>query len=160
MRIIDMLTTLLTSVVCWCHHRLSQMYINAGRNKEMVKDFVFITGVGRHSAMPFEPVLRPAMQEMLTNDFDPPLPCQSVEGNWGRMVVKAKDLVNWLEAQTDSGRKLTPAELHSSTFKLKSATDLKKNFENLLNSDRSLSELQQEEEEQEEEKRRGKMGDQ
>jgi hypothetical protein len=56
--------------------------------------------------MPFEPVLRPAMQRMLTEDFDPPLPCEFVEHNAGRLVVRAHDLIQWLNAQVrqDGGR--------------------------------------------------------
>ena len=47
--------------------------------------------------MPFEPVLRPAMQEMLTKEFDPPLPCEIMPNNAGRIIVRAKDLVQWLD---------------------------------------------------------------
>lgn len=51
------------------------------------------------SANPFEPVLRPAMQEMLERDFDPPLPCEPVRNNPGRLRVRAQDLVTWMNAQ-------------------------------------------------------------
>lgn len=51
------------------------------------------------SEMPFEPVLRPAMQRMLTEDFEPPLPCEFAEHNAGRLVVRSHDLVQWLNAQ-------------------------------------------------------------
>jgi len=145
------------------------MYVQMGKREDLIKDFVFITGVGRNryvggrkggrkddvcvtiffcmqllmyvngldgslicfpparahtdsgadtrkfilthsyhppprpsllnSEMPFEPVLRPAMQRMLTEDFDPPLPCEFVEHNAGRLVVRAHDLIQWLNAQ-------------------------------------------------------------
>lgn len=58
-----------------------------------------------NSEMPFEPVLRPAMQRMLTEDFDPPLPCEFVEHNAGRLVVRAHDLIQWLNAQVRQDRR-------------------------------------------------------
>jgi hypothetical protein len=42
------------------------------------------------------------MREMLMKDFDPPLPCDFVEGNRGRLIVRAKDLVHWMDAQVNS----------------------------------------------------------
>lgn len=53
----------------------------------------------KNSANPFEPVLRPAMMEMLQRDFSPPLPCEPLADNAGRLRVKAQDLVTWIDAQ-------------------------------------------------------------
>ena len=75
------------------------MYVQMGKKEDLIKDFVFITGIGRNSEMPFEPVLRPAMQRMLMEDFEPPLPCETVEHNPGRMLVRSNDLLLWLNAQ-------------------------------------------------------------
>lgn len=54
----------------------------------VVKDFTFITGVGKHSKRPFEPVLRPAAQDMLLDEFDPPLATHFFDGNAGRLQVR------------------------------------------------------------------------
>lgn len=56
-------------------------------NPDVVKNFTFITGVGKHSRKPFEPVLRPAAQDMLLEEFDPPLATHLCEGNAGRLQV-------------------------------------------------------------------------
>lgn len=54
----------------------------------MVKDFTLITGQGIHSRKPFEPVLRPAAQDMFLEEFDPPLKTHFVPGNKGRLEVR------------------------------------------------------------------------
>jgi hypothetical protein len=109
--------------------RLGQIFLSFGRDARIIKDFTFVTGVGRHSSTPFEPVLRPAMKEMLERDFDPPLPCHYVKGNAGRLTVKAEDLVVWLEAHTQ-GKKHSPAD-HSGTLRYKTAAELRERFEQL-----------------------------
>jgi len=53
------------------------------------------------------------MQQMMLEDFDPPLPTSFVEGNRGRLIVKAKDLVDWLEVQVRMVCRIIPlAERH------------------------------------------------
>lgn len=39
------------------------------------------------------------MMEMLQRDFSPPLPCEPLADNAGRLRVKAQDLVTWIDAQ-------------------------------------------------------------
>lgn len=56
-------------------------------NLDVVHDFTFITGVGKHSKKPFEPVLRPAAQNMLLEEFNPPLETHFAEGNTGCLQV-------------------------------------------------------------------------
>ncbi|CAN0387779.1 unnamed protein product, partial [Discosporangium mesarthrocarpum] len=68
--------------------KLLQRYINAGKDPSVVCDFTLITGVGKHSKRPFEPVLRPAAANMFLTEFNPPLPTRLDSDNKGRLLVR------------------------------------------------------------------------
>lgn len=53
----------------------------------MVRDFTIITGQGKHSRRAFEPVLRPAAQDMFLEEFDPPIVSRFEPKNLGRLKV-------------------------------------------------------------------------
>lgn len=80
------------------------------------------------------------MQKMLTEDFDPPLPCETMEKNAGRMVVRAADLVQWLNAQS-SAKSKSPAELHSGTLKLRTAQQLETSYQDFKGGREKLQEF-------------------
>ena len=57
------------------------------KDPEVVRDFTIITGQGKHSRRAFEPVLRPAAQDMFLEEFDPPMVSRFEPKNLGRLKV-------------------------------------------------------------------------
>lgn len=53
-----------------------------------MNEFTIITGRGKHSRQPFEPVLRPVAQDMLLEEFQPPIPTHFDPTNDGRLQVR------------------------------------------------------------------------
>lgn len=63
------------------------------------KDMVIVTGRGLNSALKMRPVLRPAVQRMLVEEFYPPLNTVSVPGNLGAICIASEDISEWLKHQ-------------------------------------------------------------
>mmetsp|Transcript_28216 Transcript_28216/g.47750 ORF Transcript_28216/g.47750 Transcript_28216/m.47750 type:complete len:185 (-) Transcript_28216:328-882(-) len=62
----------------------------------LLPDLVIITGKGLHSwASAYEPVLRPDVMRMLTEEFDPPIDSWTVPGNTGRLLVSGNAVEAW-----------------------------------------------------------------
>lgn len=61
---------------------------NAEKDSSVVREFTIITGRGKHSRQAFQPVLRPAAQDMLLEEFDPPIPTRFDPTNDGRLQVQ------------------------------------------------------------------------
>ncbi|CAN0490175.1 unnamed protein product, partial [Hapterophycus canaliculatus] len=57
------------------------------KDSSVVREFTIITGRGKHSRQAFEPVLRPVAQDMLLEEFDPPIPTHFDPTNDGRLQV-------------------------------------------------------------------------
>jgi pentatricopeptide repeat protein len=60
------------------------------------RDVIIVTGRGVNSADRFQPILRPQVQQMLTEEFYPPLSSSSLKGNMGALLVPAEDVNAWL----------------------------------------------------------------
>jgi hypothetical protein len=60
-------------------------------------DLVVITGRGLHSNEWLRPVLRPDVQSLLVERFNPPISSWTVPGNTGRLVVDAVGIAAWAE---------------------------------------------------------------
>lgn len=69
-----------------------------------VKDLVLISGVGKGSLVPFRPTLRPAVQDMLVEQYYPPIDSTTQPGNAGRVVVGRESLLAWLEGKEGGGQ--------------------------------------------------------
>eukprot|EP00638_Chattonella_subsalsa_P000339 CAMPEP_0117756924 /NCGR_PEP_ID=MMETSP0947-20121206/14398_1 /TAXON_ID=44440 /ORGANISM="Chattonella subsalsa, Strain CCMP2191" /LENGTH=939 /DNA_ID=CAMNT_0005576665 /DNA_START=451 /DNA_END=3270 /DNA_ORIENTATION=+ len=108
---------------------LLQKYIKSGNDDQCVKDFTFITGIGRRSEKKFEPVLRPVMQDFLLKEFDPPLQTHFKADNEGRLVVYKNDLLSWLRKMTTPKKGISPAEQYG-TLQLRWPSDLENDFTN------------------------------
>ncbi|CAN0154988.1 unnamed protein product, partial [Laminaria digitata] len=65
--------------------RLLRRFLTA--DPAVVRDFTIITGQGKHSRRAFEPVLRPAAQDMFLEEFDPPIVSRFEPKNLGRLKV-------------------------------------------------------------------------
>ncbi|CAM9414557.1 unnamed protein product, partial [Ectocarpus sp. 12 AP-2014] len=67
-------------------------------------DLTIITGMGRGSLHAFQPIIRPEVQRMLTDEFYPPLDSATEVGNTGRVVVAAKTIEAWLDHNVEAKR--------------------------------------------------------
>ncbi|CBJ28259.1 conserved unknown protein [Ectocarpus siliculosus] len=67
-------------------------------------DLTIITGMGRGSLHAFQPIIRPEVQRMLTDEFYPPLDSATEVGNTGRVVVSAKTIEAWLDHNVEAKR--------------------------------------------------------
>jgi hypothetical protein len=61
-----------------------------------VGDMVIISGQGKKSATAMSPVVRPLVQDLLIDQFDPPISSATKPGNPGRIVVSRESLLAWL----------------------------------------------------------------
>ncbi|GAX13066.1 hypothetical protein FisN_2Hh576 [Fistulifera solaris] len=68
-------------------------------NDKSVNDLVIVTGRGRNSALKMRPILRPAVQRMLVEEFYPPIGTTSIPGNMGALRISSEDIRAWLEFQ-------------------------------------------------------------
>ncbi|GAX22747.1 hypothetical protein FisN_2Lh576 [Fistulifera solaris] len=66
---------------------------------ESVNDLVIVTGRGRNSALKMRPILRPAVQRMLVEEFYPPIGTTSIPGNMGALRICSEDIRAWLQFQ-------------------------------------------------------------
>jgi len=64
-----------------------------------VKDLVLISGLGKGSLVRFSPTLRPLVQDMLVEQYYPPINSVTQPGNAGRVVVGRGSLLAWLEGR-------------------------------------------------------------
>ncbi len=64
--------------------------------KSEQRDIIIVTGRGAHSTDRFQPILRPQVQQMLTEEFYPPLSSSSLKGNMGALLIPAEDVNAWL----------------------------------------------------------------
>lgn len=64
-----------------------------------VKDLVLISGLGKGSLVRFSPTLRPLVQDMLVEQYYPPIDSVTQPGNAGRVVVARGSLLSWLEGK-------------------------------------------------------------
>lgn len=62
-------------------------------------DLVIVTGRGLNSVIRMKPVLRPQIQQMLLEEFYPPLSTSSVPGNMGAIQVESDAISAWLMHQ-------------------------------------------------------------
>jgi hypothetical protein len=67
-----------------------------------VQDIVLVSGVGKGSLVPFSPTLRPLVQDLLVEQYYPPIDSTTVPGNAGRVVVSRESLLAWLEGQAQA----------------------------------------------------------
>ena len=66
-----------------------------------VQDMVLISGLGKGSLVPFSPTIRPLVQDLLVEQYYPPIDSTTVPGNAGRVVVSRESLLAWLEGDGD-----------------------------------------------------------
>jgi len=64
--------------------------------KSEQREIIIVTGRGAHSTDRFQPILRPQVQQMLTEEFYPPLSSSSLKGNMGALLIPAEDVNAWL----------------------------------------------------------------
>ncbi|CAN0410387.1 unnamed protein product, partial [Ectocarpus sp. 8 AP-2014] len=84
-----------------------------------------ITGRGRHSRQAFEPVLRPVAQDMLLEEFEPPLPTHFDPTNDGRLQVRKEDILAWCSRESEKGRRAPAPADDVGSLKLRGVADLK-----------------------------------
>jgi hypothetical protein len=65
------------------------------------QDLLIITGRGKNSAVSLRPILRPQVQNMLTEEFYPSLNSYSVPGNTGCLAVPWQDVLAWQSYQQE-----------------------------------------------------------
>ena len=75
----------------------------------VVQDIVLVSGVGKGSLVPFSPTLRPLVQDLLVEQYYPPIDSTTVPGNAGRVVVSRASLLAWLEAGEEGLGAAAPA---------------------------------------------------
>ena len=73
--------------------------VEAGYNSSEIVHvgLVIITGKGRNSLNPYRPVLRPDVQSLLVETFNPPISSWTAPGNTGRLLIGAEAIVAWAE---------------------------------------------------------------
>ncbi len=69
------------------------------KDDKSVNDLVIVTGRGRNSALKMRPILRPAVQRMLVEEFYPPIGTTSIPGNMGALRICSEDIHAWLKFQ-------------------------------------------------------------
>lgn len=72
-------------------------YVNDTSSKPI--ELMIITGKGMNSKIPLRPILRPAVQRMLVEEFYPPLGTTTQPGNIGALVISPKDIAAWIDHQ-------------------------------------------------------------
>mmetsp|Transcript_24996 Transcript_24996/g.35812 ORF Transcript_24996/g.35812 Transcript_24996/m.35812 type:complete len:150 (-) Transcript_24996:1774-2223(-) len=75
---------------------LSSLHTSDAHDSDWKRDIVIVTGRGAHSTDRFRPILRPQVQQMLTEEFYPPLSSSSLKGNMGALHIPAADVNAWL----------------------------------------------------------------
>ena len=113
---------------------LPSSYSGDPQSSDWKRDIIIVTGRGKHSTDRFRPILRPQVQQMLTEEFYPPLSSSSMKGNMGALQVPAADVNAWLlfHKQQRSAQMLALADvirnISSGTRLIKSLQSLKKPF--------------------------------
>jgi pentatricopeptide repeat protein len=74
---------------------IAQSWHGAGEGS--LRDLVLITGVGKGSLVEWNPVLRPHVQDLLVEQFYPPIDSVTQPGNPGRVVVTGSTIRSWLK---------------------------------------------------------------
>jgi Smr domain len=62
-------------------------------------ELMIITGKGVNSKLKLRPILRPAVQQMLVEEFYPPLATTTSPGNTGVLVIPPGEISSWLDYQ-------------------------------------------------------------
>ncbi|CAM9902019.1 unnamed protein product [Scytosiphon promiscuus] len=105
--------------------RVLQRFLVAEKDPSVVREFTIITGRGKHSRQAFEPVLRPVAQDMLLEEFEPPIPTHFDPTNDGRLMVRKEDILAWCMEESQKGKR-APAPADSvGSLKLRGVLDLK-----------------------------------
>jgi pentatricopeptide repeat protein len=81
--------------------RQSAVILVDEKDEENRSDLMIITGRGRNSAIHLRPILRPQVQNMLTEEFYPSLNSFSVPGNTGCLIVPWQDVLAWQSHQQE-----------------------------------------------------------
>jgi hypothetical protein len=63
-------------------------------------ELMIITGRGMNSKLRLRPILRPAVQQMLVEEFYPPLGTTTSPGNTGVLVIPNGEISSWLDYQS------------------------------------------------------------
>ncbi len=101
-----------------------------------VNDLVIITGRGRNSALKMRPILRPAVQRMLVEEFYPPIGTASMPGNMGALRISSEDIRAWLQFQRQQkGARMI--EVATALKKLSSGSALKAVLRSAKSTDRN-----------------------
>ena len=84
---------------------LSNSKDKAKANDQDEKDYslLIITGIGKRSINKLEPVIRPQVQDMLLEQFYPPLSSMTVPGNTGRVIVTEDAIRDWVRTAKSAG---------------------------------------------------------
>jgi pentatricopeptide repeat protein len=82
--------------------RVSLQHFIQSKNKGKLKrDVLIVTGKGSNSQKHLRPVIRPAVQRMLVEEFYPPISTSSLPNNMGALRISADDANAWIEHQED-----------------------------------------------------------
>jgi pentatricopeptide repeat protein len=65
----------------------------------IVNQLIIVTGRGLNSEFRMQPVLRPEVQQMLLEEFYPPLSSTSLPGNMGALLIASEDISAWIAHQ-------------------------------------------------------------
>jgi len=79
------------------HCCLKLLWIVNQENPETVPNIEIVTGIGRHSVKQFDPVIRPKVQNMLQEEFYPPIHSSTKPGNTGRVVIEKTMILEWIK---------------------------------------------------------------
>jgi hypothetical protein len=73
--------------------------VTTDSNPKSIRDhsLTIITGIGKRSINKLEPVIRPQVQDMLLEQFYPPLSSMTMTGNTGRVLVTQEAIQEWVE---------------------------------------------------------------
>eukprot|EP00752_Nemacystus_decipiens_P007447 g6656.t1 len=105
--------------------RVLQRFLVAEKDPSVVRQFTIITGRGKHSRQAFEPVLRPVAQDMLLEEFDPPMPTHFDPTNDGRLQVRKEDILAWCMQESEKGKRAPAPADSAGSLKLRGVVDLK-----------------------------------
>ena len=66
------------------------------RDPDVDVDVVIVTGRGKNSKVPYEPILRPQIQDLLIDAIYPPLPSYTLRGNLGAIMLEREGVREWV----------------------------------------------------------------